>query len=200
MSKVNSKRAKMVVAKVKNVNSKPKAKETTKASLPKAEPKAINSTIQAMVYPNKGKYEIDHVKVNLKGSDKSFTALAKVNIDINELNIHELIKKLFNGLTMHDKGKFMFGYKNVYGFAFGIVPKGFNSYKSVITHHKGDGIRSLIINSNKQFGMGEIEKVLTKLSLSFENHKTYIKAYVSKENIDKFVKACQGLVGVSQIG
>lgn len=191
MKKLNAKRAKMAVPKVKNVNPKP---------TPKAIPKAINSGIQVMVYPNKGKYEIDHVKVNIKGTDKTFTALAKVNLDINELNIHELIKKLFISLTGVNLNKFQYGYKNVYGFAFGIVPKGFNSYKSVITHHKGDGIRSLIINSNKQFGMGEIEKALTKLGLSFENHKTYVKAYVSKENIDKFVKACQGLVEVSLVG
>ena len=94
----------------------------------------------------------------------------------------------------------MFGYKNVYSFAFGLVPKGFNSYKSVITHHIGDGQRSLIINANKHFGMGEIEKALVKLSLAYENHKTYVKLYMSKENIGKVVKACQSLLEVAKVG
>ena len=186
------------MAKHKVVKAKAKASKavnpvTISKAIPKDEPKAMVNTVQAFVYPNKGKYEIDHVKVNLKGKDETFTALSKAKLDINGLKINDMLKALFVGLVTHNVTKFMYGYKNVYGYAFGIVPKGFNSYKAVIAHHNGDGQRSLIINANKHFGMGEIEKALTKVKVSYENHKTYTKLYVSKENIDNVTKACQSL-------
>jgi len=193
---------KVVKAKVKvsEVVNSVAVKQGELVTIPKAAPKVIDSSIMAFVYPNKGKYEIDTVKVNLNGKDQSFSALTKVKLNINDLKLNDLLKSLFVNLKQANADKFMFGYKNAYNFAFGIVPKGFNSYKSVITHHNGDGQRSLILNANKHFGMTEIEKTLAKLSISFENHKTYIKLYISKENLVNVTKACQSLVECSAVG
>ena len=198
MSKVNSKRAKLVKAKAKSANvgtSKPK-----QAKPPVVVPKPVESIVNAFMYPNKGKYEIDSVKVSLNGKDQTFTALSKAKLDISALKLNDLVKQLFIELQGANASKFMFGYKNVYSFAFGIVPLGFNSYKAVIAHHNGDGQRSLVLNANKHFGMTEIEKALVKLSLAYENHKTYVKLYISKENVVKVVKACQSLVEVAKVG
>jgi len=198
MSKVNTKRAKMVVAKAKVAKV---VKTVVKQDNPPVvEPKPVESSVDCFVYPNKGKYEIDSVKVSLSGKDQSFTALSKVKLDISALKLNDLVKSLFIELKQANPSKFMFGYKNVYSFAFGLVPKGFNSYKAVIAHHNGDGQRALILNANKHFGMGEIEKALVKLSLSFENHKTYVKLYLSKENVVKVTKACQSLVEANVVG
>jgi len=201
MSKVNAKRAKMTVAKVKSAKSVKTSKtEPKQAKADVVVPTPVESIVNAFVYPNKGKYEIDQVKVNLNGKDQSFTALSKAKLDISALKLNDLVKQLFIGLKDANASKFMFGYKNVYSFAFGIVPLGFNSYKAVIAHHNGDGQRSLVLNANKHFGMGEIEKALVKLSLAYENHKTYVKLYLSKENVVKVIKACQSLVEVAKVG
>ena len=193
---------KVVKAKVKvsDVVEPVTVKQGELATIPKVTAPAIDGHVMAFVYPNKGKYEIDTVKVNLGGKDQSFAALTKVKLDIQALKLNDLLKALFVELKQANSSKFMFGYKNAYNFAFGIVPKGFNSYKSVITHHNGDGQRSLILNANKHFGMTEIEKTLAKLSISFENHKTYIKLYISKENLVNVTKACQSLVEVNVTG
>ena len=200
-SKINTKRAKLVKAKAKSA----KVDKMTEIAVNKVidaviKPKPVESTVDAFVYPNKGKYEIDSVKVSLNGKDQSFTALSKVKLDIQALKLNDMLKALFVDLRNANASKFMFGYKNVYSFAFGLVPKGFNSYKAVIVHHNGDGQRSLILNANKHFGMGEIEKALVKLSVAYENHKTYVKLYISKENISKVTKACQSLVEVTAVG
>jgi len=201
MSKVNSKRAKLVKAKAKSSKVAKVPLSALKTDKPPVVvPKPIESIVNAFVYPNKGKYEIDSVKVSLNGKDQYFTAFSKVKLDIQALKLNDLVKQLFIELRQANASKFMFGYKNVYSFAFGLVPKGFNSYKAVIAHHNGDGQRSLIVNANKHFGMGEIEKALVKLSLAYENHKSYVKLYVSKENIGKVVKACQSLVEVTTVG
>ena len=201
MSKVNTKRAKLVKAKVKAVKAVKVPASALKVDKPAVvEPKPVESSVDCFVYPNKGKYEIDSVKVSLSGKDQSFTALSKVKLDISALKLNDLVKSLFIELKQANPSKFMFGYKNVYSFAFGLVPKGFNSYKAVIAHHNGDGQRALILNANKHFGMGEIEKALVKLSLSFENHKTYAKLYLSKENVVKVTKACQSLVEANVVG
>lgn len=192
MSKVNTKRAKMVKAKVKST----KVVKVDKPVIVQETSEVVNSTVDTFVYPNKGKYEIDSVKVNLKGKDETFVALSKVKLNINDLKLNDMVKQLFVAILQVDNNKFMYGYKNVYGYAFGIVPKGFNSYKAVITHHNSDGHRSIIINANKHFGMTEIEKALTGSKVTFENHKTYIKTYVSKENITNLIKAVSGLVSV----
>lgn len=175
-------------------------KQSRLVTMPKAAPLPIDSNIMAFVYPNKGKYEIDSVKVNLNGKDQVFTALTMAKLDIQALKLNDLIKDLFVNLKQANIDKFQFGYKNAYNFAFGIVPKGFTSYKCVVAHHNGDGARSLILNSNKHFGMTEIEKTLVKLSISFENHKTYVKVYLSKENLANVIKACQSLVECSAVG
>lgn len=201
MSKVNSKRAKMTVAKVKRVKAVKTSESIVKQDkLPVVEPTSVESIVSAFMYPNKGKYEIDQVKVSLNGKDQAFTALSKAKLDIRALKLNDLVKQLFIELRQANASKFMFGYKNVYNYAFGLVPKGFNSYKAVIAHHNGDGQRSLILNANKHFGMGEIEKALVKLSLAYENHKSYVKLYLSKENITKVIKACQSLVEVAKVG
>ena len=201
MSKVNVKRAKMTVAKVKSAKAVKIGESMPKQDKPPVDiPKPVESTVDAFIYPNKGKYEIDQVKVSLGGKDQSFTALSKAKLDISALKLNGMLKALFIELRRANASKFMFGYKNVYSFAFGLVPKGFNSYKAVIAHHNGDGQRSLILNANKHFGMGEIEKALVKLSLAYENHKTYVKLYISKENIAKVTKACQSLVEVTTVG
>ena len=201
MSKVNSKRAKMTVAKVKRVKAVKTSETIVKQDkLPVVEPTSVESIVSAFMYPNKGKYEIDQVKVSLNGKDQAFTALSKAKLDIRALKLNDLVKQLFIELRQANASKFMFGYKNVYNYAFGLVPKGFNSYKAVIAHHNGDGQRSLILNANKHFGMGEIEKALVKLSLAYENHKSYVKLYLSKENITKVIKACQSLVEVAKVG
>ena len=200
-SKINTKRAKLVKAKVKSVKAVKTGESMPKQDKPVVvEPKPIESIVSAFMYPNKGKYEIDQVKVSLNGKDQTFTALSKAKLDIQALKMNDLLKALFVELRQANASKFMFGYKNAYNYAFGIVPKGFNSYKAVIAHHNGDGQRSLILNANKHFGMGEIEKALVKLSLAYENHKTYVKAYISKENSAKLTKACQSLLEVSQVG
>ena len=188
----------MTVAKVKSA--KTVKTPSKQAKPPVVEPKPVESIVDTFIYPNKGKYEIDLVKVNLNGKDKAFTALSKAKLDISALKLNDLVKQLFIELKQANPSKFMFGYKNVYSFGFGLVPKGFNSYKAVIAHHNGDGQRSLILNANKHFGMGEIEKALGKLSLAYENHKTYVKLYMSKENIGKVTKACQSLVEVAKVG
>lgn len=193
MSKVNSKREKLVKAKVKSTKvavkaDKPVIKQETNEPV-------INSIVNAFIYPNKGKYEIDSVKVNLNGKDQTFTALSKVKLDIQALKLNDLVKQLFVGIQQINDNKFQFGYKNVYGYAFGIVPKGFNSYKAVISHHNSDGHRSIIVNSNKHFGMIGIEKALTNVKAAYENHKTYVKLYVSKENITNLIKAFKSLIG-----
>jgi len=201
MNKVNKKRAKLVEPKAKSAKA-----VVTGESMPKQDkpalvvPKPVASIVDAFIYPNKGKFEIDSVKVSINGKDQTFTALSKAKLDIAGLKLNDLLKALFVELQGANASKFMFGYKNAYNFAFGIVPKGFNSYKCVIAHHNGDGQRSLILNANKHFGMGEIEKALAKVKLSFENHKTYVKLYVSKENIGNVTKACQSLLEVSQTG
>jgi len=201
MSKVNSKRAKMTVAKVKRVKAVKVPSSALKPDKPPVVvPKPVESVVNAFIYPNKGKYEIDQVKVSLNGKEQTFTALSKAKLDISALKLNDLVKQLFIELRNANVAKFQFGYKNVYSFAFGLVPKGFNSYKAVIAHHNGDGQRSLIINSNKHFGLTEIEKALAKLSLTCENHKTYVKLYLSKENVAKVVKACQSLVEVPSVG
>ena len=201
MSKVNSKRAKMVVAKTKVVKAaKVVASKPKQAKPPVVAPKPVESVVNAFMYPNKGKYEIDSVKVSLNGKDQTFKALSKAKLDISALKLNDLVKQLFIELRDAKTSKFMFAYKNVYSFAFGIVPLGFNSYKAVIAHHNGDGQRSLVLNANKHFGMTEIEKALVKLSLTYENHKTYVKLYLSKENVAKVVKACQSLVEVAKVG
>jgi len=197
MAKRKVVRAKVKVSEVVNPVA---VKQGELVTIPKVAPKVIDSSIMAFVYPNKGKYEIDTVKVNLNGKDQSFTALTMAKLDIQALKLNDLLKALFVDLKQVNANKFQFGYKNAYNFAFGIVPKGFNSYKSVITHHNGDGQRSLILNANKHFGMTEIEKTLAKLSISFENHKTYIKLYISKENLVNVTKACQSLVECSAVG
>lgn len=218
MSKVNSKRAKLVKAKVKSTEILKTAVEQDKP--PVVEPKpakeqkikydkdkgtlnivdVAKTEVNVFVYPNKGKYEIDQVKVSLSGKDEVYAALTKTHMDISALKLNDLVKQLFIELRQANASKFMFGYKNAYNFAFGLVPKGFNSYKAVIAHHNGDGHRSLILNANKHFGMGEIEKVLVKLGLAYENHKTYVKLYLSKENVSKVIKACQSLAEVTQVG
>ena len=208
-SKVNTKRAKLVKAKVKTAKAVKVVKNGRKPAKPTKivydslkgtlnEVDVAKTEVNVFVYPNKGKYEIDEVKVNINGKDKVYAALTKTHMDINALKLNDLVKQLFIGLINANPSKFMFGYKNVYSFAFGLVPKGFNSYKAVIAHHIGDGQRSLILNANKHFGMGEIEKALAKLSLAYENHKSYVKLYMSKENIGKVTKACQGLVEINQ--
>ena len=201
MSKVNSKRAKLVKAKVKVVKAvKTGEVKADEAKVADVKAKVVESIVNAFMYPNKGKYEIDSVKVSLNGKDQTFTALSKAKLDISALKLNDLVKQLFIELREANASKFMFGYKNVYSFAFGIVPLGFNSYKAVIAHHNGDGQRSLVLNANKHFGMTEIEKALVKLSLAYENHKTYDKLYISKENVVKVVKACQSLVEVAKVG
>ena len=216
MSKVNNKRAKLVKAKVKSVkvsssagtgSAKVSSTEVKHAKVGSkagagadGHVKVSSNEVNVFIYPNKGKYEIDSVKVSLNGKDQAFTALSKAKLDISALKLNDLVKQLFIELRNANASKFMFGYKNVYSFAFGIVPLGFNSYKAVIAHHNGDGQRSLILNANKHFGMGEIEKALVKLSLAYENHKTYVKLYLSKENVGKVVKACQSLVEVAKVG
>jgi len=169
-------------------------------TMPKAVVSSIDSSIMAFVYPNKGKFEIDTVKVNLNGKDQSFTALSMAKLDIQALKLNDLIKALFVNLKQANIDKFQFGYKNAYNFAFGIVPKGFNSYKCVIAHHNGDGARSLILNANKHFGMTEIEKALVKVGIAYENHKSYVKLYLSKENLAKVTSACQNLVECGSVG
>jgi len=193
---------KVVKAKVKSVEAvNPVAvKQGELVTMPKAAAPAIDSSIMAFVYPNKGKYEIDSVKVNLSGKDQSFNALTMAKLDIQALKLNDLVKALFVDLKQANTSKFMFGYKNAYNFAFGIVPKGFNSYKCVIAHHNGDGARSLIVNANKHFGMTEIEKALVKVGIAYENHKSYVKLYLSKENLVKVTKACQSLVECSAVG
>ena len=188
MSKVNKKRATLVKANIKSA----KVVETAV--------KPVESSVNVFVYPNKGKFELDSVKVSLNGKDQSFTALTKAKFDINGLKLNDLVKSLFIDLRLANTSKFMFGYKNVYSFAFGLVPLGFNSYKSVITHHNGDGQRSLILNANKHFGMTQIESTLVKLGIAYENHKSYVKLYLSKENLVKVTKACQSLVEVNVTG
>jgi len=193
---------KVVKAKVKvsDVVEPVTVKQGELATTPKVVAPSINSNIMAFVYPNKGKFELDSVKVNLNGKDQNFTALSMAKFDIQALKLNDLVKSLFVDLKQANIDKFQFGYKNAYTFAFGIVPKGFNSYKCVIAHHNADGQRSLIVNANKHFGMTEIEKALTKLSISFENHKTYVKLYLSKENLANVTKACQSLVECSAVG
>jgi len=193
---------KVVKAKVKvsDVVEPVAVKQGELSTIPKAVVPSVDSSIMAFVYPNKGKYEIDTIKVNLNGKDQSFNALTKVKLDISALKLNELVKSLFIDLRLANSTKFQFGYKNAYNFAFGLVPQGFNSYKCVIAHHNGDGPRSLIVNANKHFGMSEIEKTLAKLSISFENHKTYVKLYLSKENLANVTKACQSLVECSVAG
>ena len=198
MSKVNKKRATLVKAQVKSVQVVETAAKPAEVAV--VESKPVESSITAFVYPNKGKIEIDSVKVNLNGKDQSFTALSMAKLDIQALKLNDLVKALFVDLKYANADKFMFGYKNAYNFAFGIVPKGFNSYKCVIAHHNGDGQRSLIVNANKYFGMTEIEKALVKLGIAYENHKSYIKLYLSKENLVKVTKACQSLVEVTVAG
>ena len=197
------------MAKHKVVKAKVKVSEVVKpvavkqgelVTMPKAAAPAIDSSIMAFVYPNKGKYEIDSVKVNLSGKDQSFNALTMAKLDIQALKLNDLVKALFVDLKQANIDKFQFGYKNAYNFAFGIVPKGFNSYKAVISHHNGDGARSLIVNANKHFGMTQIESALVKLSVAYENHKSYVKLYLSKENLAKVTKACQSLVECSAVG
>ena len=201
MSKVNSKRAKLVKAKVKVVKAvKTGEVKADEAKVADVKAKVVESIVNAFMYPNKGKYEIDSVKVSLNGKDQTFKALSKAKLDISALKLNDLVKQLFIELRDAKTSKFMFAYKNVYSFAFGIVPLGFNSYKAVIAHHNGDGQRSLVLNANKHFGMTEIEKALVKLSLTYENHKTYVKLYLSKENVAKVVKACQSLVEVAKVG
>ena len=193
---------KVVKAKVKSVESVElvTVKQGELVSEPKAVVPAIDGHVMAFVYPNKGKFEIDTVKVNLNGKDQSFTALSMAKLDISALKLNDLIKSLFVNLKQANIDKFQFGYKNAYNFAFGIVPKGFNSYKCVIAHHNGDGARSLIVNANKHFGMTEIEKALVKLGIAYENHKSYVKLYLSKENLAKVTSACQSLVECSAVG
>ena len=193
---------KVVKAKVKvsDVVEPVTVKQGELATTPKVVAPSINSNIMAFVYPNKGKFELDSVKVNLNGKDQNFTALSMAKFDIQALKLNDLVKSLFVDLKQANIDKFQFGYKNAYTFAFGIVPKGFNSYKCVIAHHNADRQRSLIVNANKHFGMTEIEKALTKLSISFENHKTYVKLYLSKENLANVTKACQSLVECSAVG
>ena len=198
MSKVNSKRAKLVKANIKSAKVVETAVKPVEVVV--VEPKPVESSVNVFVYPNKGKFELDSVKVSLNGKDQSFTALTKAKLDINGLKLNDLVKSLFIDLRLANANKFMFGYKNVYSFAFGLVPLGFNSYKSVITHHNGDGQRSLILNANKHFGMTQIESTLGKLSVAYENHKSYVKLYLSKENIAKVTKACQSLVEVNVTG
>lgn len=201
MSKVNTKRAKLVKAKAKSAKVVKVPDSALKVDKPPVVAlKPVESIVDAFIYPNKGKYEVDSVKVNLNGKDQSFTALSKAKLDISALKLNDLVKQLFIELKGANIAKFQFGYKNVYSFGFGLVPKGFNSYKCVIAHHNGDGQRSLIVNSNKHFGMTQIESVFTKVGLAYENHKTYVKLYLSKENIGKVVKACQSLVEVSAKG
>jgi len=193
---------KVVKAKVKVVDAvnPTTVKQGELVSEPKATALPIDGHVMAFVYPNKGKFEIDEVKVNLNGKDQAFKTLTKVKLDIQALKLNELVKALFIDLRLANSSKFQFGYKNAYTFAFGIVPKGFNSYKCVIAHHVDNGERSLIINANKHFGMTEIEKALGKLSVSFENHKTWVKLYLSKENLVNVTKACQSLVECSVAG
>jgi len=198
MSKVNKKRATLVKAKVESAKVLETAVEPVKS--PITESKPVESSVNVFVYPNKGKFELDSVKVSLNGKDQSFTALTKAKFDINGLKLNDLVKSLFIDLRLANTSKFMFGYKNVYSFAFGLVPLGFNSYKSVITHHNGDGQRSLILNANKHFGMTQIESTLVKLGIAYENHKSYVKLYLSKENLVKVTKACQSLVEVNVTG
>lgn len=211
MGKVNSKRAKLVKAKVKSakvVEAKADKLVIKQGEAEQGVPKQseadqdviepIESIVSAFVYPNKGKYEVNSVKINIAGKDQDFKASTKAKLDIDKLKLNDMLKQLFKSLSALDANKFMYGYKNVYNYAFGIVPKGFNSYKCVIAHHNGNGQRALLINSNKHFGMTEIEKALTAGKLTYENHKTYVLTYVSKENIDKLIKACSGLVSVTK--
>jgi hypothetical protein len=172
------------------VKAKPKKKRV------KATKSASGSIISCHVYPNKGKHEIDTVKANISGKDKEFKALTKHDIDIKTLKLSPVIIELFCSLTKLNNEKYMFSYKNVYGYAFGITPKGFNSYKSVITHHNTDGNRSLIVNANKHFGIDHIVSTIKAFDLSYEHHKTYIKMYVTKENLKTLVKACKQLLGI----
>jgi hypothetical protein len=211
MSKVNTKRAKLVKAKVKSVKSVKVAKvgetavkqaKATKVVYDKAkgtlnEVKVAKTEVNVFVYPNKGLGEIDTVRLTINDQNKAFSALNKTHIDIMSLNIHKLVKAVFVELRNANSSKFMFGIKRVYTLGFGLVPKGFNSYKSCITHHINDGKVSLVLNANKHFGMGEIEKALVKVKLSYENHKTYAKLFISEKNLANVVKACQSLAEVS---
>ena len=108
---------------VSNVTKGVKGKDVPKASMPKADI-LINSIVTAFMYPNRNAGEVNHVRVNLKGKDTNLDGLTKAKLNINDLNIDELIKQLFISLTGHSIDKFMYGYKNAYNFAFGIVPKG----------------------------------------------------------------------------
>jgi len=197
-SKVNTKRAKLVKAKVKTAKvNKPVVKQVKP---PVVKSKPVNSVVDVFIYPNKGLDEIDTVRLTINDHSKAFTALSKAKIDIMSLSMHKLVKALFVELQGANPSKFMFGIKRVYNFGFGLVPKGFNSYKSCITHHNTDGKVCLVLNANKHFGLGEIKSALVKHDVVRETYKTYFKVSLSEKNLPNVVKACQSLVEVSNIG
>ena len=73
-------------------------KQSELVTMPKEVAPSIDGHVMAFVYPNKGKFEIDTVKVNLNGKDQSFTALSIAKLDIQALKLNDLIKSLFVNL------------------------------------------------------------------------------------------------------
>jgi len=161
------------------------------------ESKSAQSVYPVFMYPNKGKGELDHVRVSLNGKDHDFTALSEAKLDISGLKLHDLLKKLFIELAPAKVSGVRLVYRNVYGFAFGYGVIRPTSYKCAIAHHNGDGSTALIFNQCGSFTLAQIDDALTKQGIVKHDFATYRTVMVSESNLPKVVKAIKSLLAIA---
>lgn len=127
----------------------------------------VKQLFNVFLFPNKNIGELDQVKVKFKDKHEMFSAYAETPIDLSRLDVSPLIVKLFEGLDYGKLENVKLAYKNVYGMAFGLVPKqATKAYKCVISHHLGDGTRAIVVNENSLFSFTRAREVFRENSLN----------------------------------
>ncbi len=156
--------------------------------------KQAKSVVNCFIYPNKGKNEVDTVKVTLNEKKVTFPALSKAKLDIASLDVSGLVKSFFIGLNSPKLADCQFVYKNAYSVVFGLGEVRPSSYKCVIANHLTDGLSTLVFNQSKPFQIDQIKSALSKADLSFIPKATYCYVTLSKDNLVKVIKMARGLL------
>ena len=154
----------------------------------------VNSIFSCFFYANAKKDELDHAKVNISGKNVNKAANIKSDLDIMTLDLPDITKQALIKLMSLGSSKVMLGYRNVYGFAVGLVPSTAKSYKCVCSCHTNDSKLELILNQCSLFSIAEIKETLAKFKVAYKSERNFTRIGLSKEKLPKLIAAMSTLL------
>lgn len=154
-------------------------------------PEVVSSMFPVYVIPDKNEKLTSVSKIMVNNKVKDFKILTDAPFDINSLSISDALKKLFNTvLNEYDLVNTRLTYHNAsYGPCFGFCMMT-DSYKAMVSHHKGNGINALVVNQNGFF-------LYTMAVNTFKKHDVAISkgkgnwgvVNVNDSNMDNIIKS-----------